>query len=789
MEASTINTDFIPLIKCSDCGKDIDMEQMGSHQCVTSKTSLPGSARPPPPPRTDSSTSTRSLRAQRPTLPKIDLSATFRPPAFQGELTPANSQHSSMASPASASPGRTPPWPRAHKAPAAGLRRPPSPELTNLDCAFPPFPVPPKGATAKARDKSSAQRSDTHRSRSRNAPILPPLGNQQLQHTGAGSSNNGAEDVNYKPSDVRSNQSSPSITSSRPTSLKDSSLQQAVEEVRGVKDVSPSEKVLGPASGRPTQLVRSQTEPQNHHHRPADEAFSAFNFGDIVTTKVESINTTTDLPIMLPGDKVRADTEPTYRSKRPPPLSRDQFSSIPKIKAPAAPQPSSAGVLSKGLGKLFGRRRSQSMKSRREVVRQALSDEPDVYESQFTEHNNTSGRQDTSFLITEPSPLSGPLVTSPLPLASHEESLKALEGITPAPTPVPAVLIEPTAESGLPDTTPSTPGDVYRLGKPQDLDMDSSDAQPQPHEIIDSLRRVSLDSASSYGSVGFSEHATSSVSSSSNTDSLQLKSFDSTTLNTPQSMNLDIPAPLKPGRGRTLVDSPTDPLFQQGRLSPLPDLFVASIEQRKNPQSNIDEPAIEASRSPSQDAAHSRKGRPVGSNKGFCRGCSQVILSAQKSVSSADGRLTGRYHKECFVCQTCKSSFPTAEFYVHNDHPYCAQHYHELENSLCATCGKGIEGLYMETANVAGRGKEKHHPECLKCTTCKIRLDHDYFELSGKVYCERDAFRMANSPKTRDNAPTRPSPLIREYISSGDRGLLKGRQFPERRTTRLMNMT
>src|SRR6201999_3878201 len=80
--------------------------------------------------------------------------------------------------------------------------------------------------------------------------------------------------------------------------------------------------------------------------------------------------------------------------------------------------------------------------------------------------------------------------------------------------------------------------------------------------------------------------------------------------------------------------------------------------------------------------------KPLAPNKGVCRGCSQLILAGQKSVSSADGRLTGRYHKKCFVCQACKTSFPTAEFYVHNDHPYCAHHYHELENSLCATCGK-----------------------------------------------------------------------------------------------------
>jgi len=98
--------------------------------------------------------------------------------------------------------------------------------------------------------------------------------------------------------------------------------------------------------------------------------------------------------------------------------------------------------------------------------------------------------------------------------------------------------------------------------------------------------------------------------------------------------------------------------------------------------------------------------------KGNCKGCGDAILG--KSVSSADGRLTGRYHKQCFVCQTCREPFATADFYVIDNHPYCARHYHTLNGSLCKECDRGIEGPYMETD-----AKQKFHPHCFKC---KVRF-------------------------------------------------------------------
>lgn len=108
----------------------------------------------------------------------------------------------------------------------------------------------------------------------------------------------------------------------------------------------------------------------------------------------------------------------------------------------------------------------------------------------------------------------------------------------------------------------------------------------------------------------------------------------------------------------------------------------------------------------SAPAPHSRQ--PKKPSKGNCRGCGELIHG--KSVSSADGRLTGRYHKQCFVCSTCKDPFQTADFYILEDQPYCARHYHLLNNSICTECDVGIEGQYLETEL-----KQKFHPKCFTC--------------------------------------------------------------------------
>lgn len=121
-------------------------------------------------------------------------------------------------------------------------------------------------------------------------------------------------------------------------------------------------------------------------------------------------------------------------------------------------------------------------------------------------------------------------------------------------------------------------------------------------------------------------------------------------------------------------------------------------------------------------------------SRGDCKACKMPITG--KSISSADGRLTGKYHKACFVCTTCTAPFMSAEFYVHADKPYCELHYHELNGSLCGSCGRGIEGQYAED-----EGRVKYHVGCFRCLDCGISLSEGYCEVDGQAYCERDAWR------------------------------------------------
>ena len=168
------------------------------------------------------------------------------------------------------------------------------------------------------------------------------------------------------------------------------------------------------------------------------------------------------------------------------------------------------------------------------------------------------------------------------------------------------------------------------------------------------------------------------------------------------------PAALVPGPPKMTAlqlppDSPTVPGLEQGRLSPIdgpaqqPAPLATRPLKRNGP---LAPPPLKNSR----PHAPSRKS----TNKGKCRGCDLLITG--KSVSSADGRLTGRYHKECFVCWTCKEPFQTADFYVHSNHPYCGRHYHELNDTICPSCDRGIEGQYLQTDS-----KQKYHPHCFTC--------------------------------------------------------------------------
>ncbi|KAI0318934.1 hypothetical protein OF83DRAFT_1113004 [Amylostereum chailletii] len=93
-----------------------------------------------------------------------------------------------------------------------------------------------------------------------------------------------------------------------------------------------------------------------------------------------------------------------------------------------------------------------------------------------------------------------------------------------------------------------------------------------------------------------------------------------------------------------------------------------------------------------------------------CRRCSKPI--EKQAVSSSDGQLKGKYHRECFNCHTCNKPFPDKSFYVFDGKPFCEYHYHEMNDSLCAapSCGLPIEG----PCAVSHAGA-RYHPAHLTC--------------------------------------------------------------------------
>jgi hypothetical protein len=109
-----------------------------------------------------------------------------------------------------------------------------------------------------------------------------------------------------------------------------------------------------------------------------------------------------------------------------------------------------------------------------------------------------------------------------------------------------------------------------------------------------------------------------------------------------------------------------------------------------------------------------------------CRRCNLSIEGP--AVSSADGQLKGKYHRECFNCHTChvsafrpasriralmnlQKAFPDKSFYVFDGRPYCAYHYHEVKHRACsALCSSLTQNigerlpLCFDNVRAANRG-------------------------------------------------------------------------------------
>ncbi len=636
--------------------------------------------------------------------------------------------------------------------------RPPSPELTNLDCAFPPFPTMVSRSTTPVSD-SRSQNSDKESIyvRTHAEPYNIPSSRR-----GSTSSSAPRKRSNTLGNNHESNRRPSTSAGDRRPSLANT----AGGLRAGLPNVPPLPSPLFNVASDEAQSPKSTT---GYSPALASQQLSGVTIIDKGTEK-PAYNVSEPIAVSAMDSALLTDGNQEPQSGP----------NGPNAEEPQELQSNRAGVF-----ELDGQ----------------VKKKPEVFQQQQKRTNFLPGFNGPSYRAKRPPSLSSDRTrdVSPGARALWEKPLSSPSRSQTFPIPSGD---KPTADgryNGI-QRRPSEP-----TGSSQ-FPMPSSAAAPTAMENNAAPRSITTnvpagnhshhspsDSASSYGTVNSVDNSVvpsrSSRSSqpSQETEALKTLDFLASRIEAvrPEAEEVEPLPPPKPIVDNQ-ADSPTDPAFQGGRLTPIqpmplqrtqttPEMsFQRSPQTPKDVQQNAVRPTL-------------LRSKTTGANKGQCRGCSKMIAANQKSVSSADGRLTGRYHKECFACTTCHSAFATADFYVLRDQPYCSQHYHALNGSLCGSCGRGIEGQYLEATRSKARGPEKFHAKCFTCVMCRVVLTHDYFEHHGRFFCEKDIHRVAGPPPSRSpnmGPGGRPGPGANGFLSVGN-----GRKFPERRSTKLMIMS
>jgi hypothetical protein len=101
------------------------------------------------------------------------------------------------------------------------------------------------------------------------------------------------------------------------------------------------------------------------------------------------------------------------------------------------------------------------------------------------------------------------------------------------------------------------------------------------------------------------------------------------------------------------------------------------------------------------------------------------------------------WHRECFGCMTCQrylsspltpSPFPDKKFFIHENLPYCLDHYYQAANTLCGGCRRPIQGNCVDVQELGSR----FHQDCWRCISCNETLTDVYYSFQGRSYCEVD---------------------------------------------------
>jgi hypothetical protein len=703
-------------------------------------------------------------------LPNINAEAANRPFLAPGGRRP-QSPPNSVRSPKTG-------YQRSMTSPRLRVRdpRPPSPEMSaNLDCAFPPFPA---SATEERRPSTSAGRPSTSAGRNERAPSRSRSRMGPTLHAG------------------------PDPPSWEPKSSKTTGGESVLQRLNTLKS--------GPFAAKPRQdSGESDTKdgaPSGHQRRPSVPAV-AMPIVHPPTPTNQALQPTR--PSTATSEYSQGDAHQPQKRVPPPrparPYSREvlspsflvQFSAEP-VELPAPSEPRSTSALSDGNVSLpvldpsasssfsqpFGNTssdgatipaRSPSLSDGsplppRTVSRNGtrmdyrLQDAPPVPRPAL---HHMHAASDSSSSVTTSHSSSHTSSTDGLRLSQPGSSASSVEVLSPlASALAPKVDDEVMRPAGLNIRNPQKPG--MRAELPKSSSPPREMARPAPTTRVPRNEapmmaqplESPMDPAMMAHSAMVYEPWVASPEKRPQTADGRSRSMSKA------DSNARVPSPVKPSVPPTMGAAPSSTPSTTSRS-------CSANSHGPSPCGLQPQPRPEPLR---------RSTTPKTSHKPMCRGCGQLIEG--KSVKAADGRLTGRWHKACFVCRSCQEPFTTADFYVIDNQPYCEHHYHEKNESLCHGCNRGIEGQYLEATSTTRQGvvDRKYHPRCFTCCQCRMILSDDYFEITGRVYCERHAL-AAMRAQARVVGPGRPEPGPGSSLNPRDRKQM----LAERRTTRLIN--
>ncbi|EME50019.1 hypothetical protein DOTSEDRAFT_68769 [Dothistroma septosporum NZE10] len=798
---------FLPSVKCSDCGDEIQIAEMGDHVCgsattnpsVTNPTnpftlrqlnargqqpaiipSLPLHPHPSMPhinsPARDTMAHGTTQRPQRIPLPSINSSAANKPflaprppPPFEPPLSPALSSRSGGSNV-----GRSG-FQRSATSPAPRLFdfRPPSPELSaNLDCAFPPFPT---SAGSERRPSSS------HSSQGRKTPTdsdrAPSRAGSRLDHVTSAE----PELLDMPPKSPHTGTNSNVLQ--RLNTLKSGPFGASCRKVSGdVKLAETRRPSLAPSEdSRPVTATIAHSSPQQKYAPNSSSDASDEQYSQKRVPPPRPARPTEEVLRLSFLDQMSEEPARMMAASLPHNDSRnsDSFRSNTCPRASNVEEHELRGsaltcMRSESQIRAIGRRSSFGGPIKRDHVDESHKDGSD------SPHGD---RADTRLQDAPPVPKavlnyqenlmhtptgSSSSVTS----STNSRANTSSSGISPVGS----------VASSL-DTFSPLAAEPRRYGEDEQMRVPALNVSRSPEKSLRSDQRSAPESPPRSFAGPSSNQAPPRYPT--DTSFIPLESpMDPALSSSPQYRSDNAFEPRTSGETRTALNK--SPLMAESleRAFPSSDLLVPAPRKGDDSASNRSMPyrADEAPwsfqtvpqppQTPQEAPVRKQHGRRPTNAKPMCRGCGLMIEG--KSVKAADGRLTGRWHKACFVCRSCQQPFMTADFYVMNNEPYCEQHYHEKNGSLCHGCNQGIEGQYLETSTSTRFGSidKKFHPRCFTCCECRQVLAQDYFEITGRVYCERHALAAMRA---------------QARLGSGLRPPDRRNLLAERRTTRLIN--